>query len=108
MLAEQLMNELRCDTAEYRPTYDNVLQEPVVLPARFPNLLVNGTQGIAVGMATSIPPHNLGDAIDACIHLIHDREATVAQLMKHVKGPDFPLGGRIIGARRQLLHVSAA
>lgn len=104
-LAEQLMNELRYDTVDHRPTYDNEHQEPVVLPARFPNLLVNGTQGIAVGMATSIPPHNLGEVIDACVHLIHDREASVAQLMKHVRGPDFPLGGRIIGERRELRQV---
>jgi DNA gyrase subunit A len=104
-LAEQLMNELRYDTVDYRPNYDNRLREPIVLPARFPNLLVNGTQGIAVGMATSIPPHNLGEVIGACVHLIHDREASVAQLMKHIKGPDFPLGGRIIGDRRELRQV---
>lgn len=105
VLAEQLMNELRFETVDYRPTYDNARQEPVVLPARFPNLLVNGTQGIAVGMATSIPPHNLREVIDACVHLIHDRDASVAQLMKHVKGPDFPLGGRIISERRDLRMV---
>lgn len=104
-LAEQLMNELRFDTVEHRPTYDNLRQEPVVLPARFPNLLVNGTQGIAVGMATSIPPHNLREVIDACVHLIHDRETSTAQLMKHIKGPDFPLGGRIISERRDLRQV---
>jgi DNA gyrase subunit A len=104
-LAEQLMNELRYDTVDHRPTYDNQLQEPIVLPARFPNLLVNGTQGIAVGMATSIPPHNLGEVIDACVQLIADRETTVAVLMKNIKGPDFPLGGRIIGERRELRQV---
>ncbi len=101
-LADHLLNELRFETVDYRPTYDNARQEPIVLPARFPNLLLNGTQGIAVGMATNIPPHNLRELIDACVHLIHDREASVAQLMKHVKGPDFPLGGRIITARRDL------
>jgi DNA gyrase subunit A len=105
LLAEQLMNELRFETVDFRPTYDSMHQEPVVLPARFPNLLVNGTQGIAVGMATSIPPHNLREVIDACLHLIHDRDASVAQLMKHVKGPDFPLGGRIISERRDLRMV---
>jgi DNA gyrase subunit A len=105
LLAEQLMNELRFETVDFRPTYDNARQEPVVLPARFPNLLVNGTQGIAVGMATSIPPHNLREVIDACIHLIHDRDASVAQLIKHVKGPDFPLGGRLISERRELRLV---
>src|SRR5262245_18619375 len=101
-LAEHLMNELRFETVDYRPTYDNQRQEPVVLPARFPGLLVNGIQGIAVGMATSIPPHNLREVIDACLHLLRDRDASVAQLMKHVKGPDFPLGGRIISERRDL------
>lgn len=101
-IAEHLMNELRFDTVDFRPTYDARKQEPIVLPARFPHLLVNGVQGIAVGMATSIPPHNLREVIDACVHLIHDREATVAQLMKHVRGPDFPLGGRLITARADL------
>ncbi|MGQ0636993.1 MAG: DNA gyrase/topoisomerase IV subunit A [Planctomycetaceae bacterium] len=101
-LAEQLMQELRFDTVEFRPNYDASEREPAVLPSRFPHLLVNGTQGIAVGMATSIPPHNLREVIDACVHLIHDREASTAQLMKHVKGPDFPLGGRIITERREL------
>jgi DNA gyrase subunit A len=104
-LSELLMNELKFDTVNYRPNYDNSRQEPVVLPAQFPNLLVNGAQGIAVGMATSLPPHNLGEVLDACVHLIHDREASVAQLMKYVKGPDFPLGGRIIGERRDLRQV---
>src|SRR5262249_15629350 len=104
-LAEHLLNELRYETVDYRPTYNNEGTEPVVLPARFPNLLVNGTQGIAVGMATSIPPHNLREGIDACVHLIHDREASVAQLMKHVRGPDLPLGGRIITERRELRTV---
>src|SRR5262245_7561915 len=104
-VAEQLMNELRFETVDFRPTYNNEGQEPVVLPARFPNLLVNGTQGIAVGMATNIPPHNLREVIDACIHLIHDRDASVAQLMKHVRGPDFPLGGRIITERRELKQM---
>lgn len=104
-LAEHLMNELRYETVDYRPTYDAQHKEPVVLPARFPHLLVNGTQGIAVGMATSIPPHNLREVIDACIHLIHDRDASVAQLMKHIKGPDFPLGGRIVTERRELRQM---
>lgn len=104
-LAAHLMNELRFETVDYRPTYNAERLEPVVLPARFPHLLVNGTQGIAVGMATSIPPHNLRETIDACIHLIHDREASVAQLMKHMKGPDFPLGGRIISERRDLRQM---
>jgi DNA gyrase subunit A len=101
-LAEQLMNELRYDTVEMRPTYDAATVEPAVLPARFPALLVNGTQGIAVGMATSMPPHNLNEVTKACVHLINHPDATVAQLMKYVKGPDFPLGGRIMTERADL------
>ena len=101
-IAEHLMNELKYDTVDMRPTYDGATQEPVVLPARYPNLLVNGAQGIAVGMATSIPPHNLGEVIRACVHLIDSPDATVAQLMKYVKGPDFPLGGRIVTDRSDI------
>ncbi len=101
-LAEQLMNELRYDTVEMRPTYDAATEEPAVLPARFPALLVNGTQGIAVGMATSMPPHNLNEVTRACVHLINSPDATVAQLMKYVKGPDFPLGGRIMTEKTDL------
>ena len=101
-LACELMTELKFDTVPFRPTYDQQREEPVVLPARYPNLLVNGAQGIAVGMATSIPPHNLTEVIDACIALVGDRTLTVAQLMKHVRGPDFPLGGRIVTERKEL------
>ncbi|MEO1982332.1 MAG: DNA gyrase subunit A, partial [Fuerstiella sp.] len=101
-LAEQLMNELRYRTVDMRPTYDAADEEPVVLPARYPALLVNGTQGIAVGMATSMPPHNLNEVTRACVHLIQNPNATVAQLMKYVKGPDFPLGGRIVTDRADL------
>ncbi len=102
-IAEQLMNELRFETVELRPNYDAQFQEPVVLPARFPQLLVNGCEGIAVGMATSIPPHNLGEVIKAAIQLIHEPDATVKNLMKSIKGPDFPLGGRIVTDRASLL-----
>jgi len=101
-LAEQMMSELRYQTVNMRPTYDAASEEPSVLPARYPALLVNGTQGIAVGMATSMPPHNLNEVTKACIHLIQDPEATVAQLMKYVKGPDFPLGGRIVTERAEI------
>lgn len=104
-IAEHLMNELRYQTVEMRPNYDGTRNEPVVLPARFPNLLVNGVHGIAVGMATSIPPHNLGEVIKACTHLIHNKDATVAQLMKYIKGPDFPMGGRIVTDKRSLTAV---
>lgn len=101
-IAERLMSELRYETVETRPNYDGTRDEPVVLPARFPNLLVNGTQGIAVGMATSIPSHNLDEVVKACIYLIEHPKASVAQLMKFIKGPDFPLGGRVVTDRREL------
>ena len=101
-IAEHLMSELRAETVDMRLTYDAAKMEPVVLPARYPNLLVNGTQGIAVGMATNIPPHNLGEVVKACTLLIHEPDATVVQLMKHVKGPDFPLGGRIVTDRKSI------
>lgn len=101
-VADLLMDELRYQTVDMRANYDATREEPVVLPARFPHLLVNGTSGIAVGMATNIPPHNLGEVVKACRHLIDNDNATVAQLMKYVKGPDFPLGGRIVTDRRTL------
>lgn len=104
-IAAELMSELKFDTVDMRDNYEGTRKEPVVLPSRFPNLLVNGTQGIAVGMATNIPPHNLGEVVKACLHLIDNPEATVAQLMKYVKGPDFPLGGRIVTDRRELRTV---
>ena len=101
-IAEQLMAELRFDTVPHRPNYDGTRTEPVVLPARFPNLLVNGTQGIAVGMATNIPPHNLEEVVKGCVHLIQHPDSSVAQIMKQIKGPDFPLGGRIVTDRTEL------
>ena len=101
-IAERLMVDLKFDVVEMRPTYDGTRSEPVVFPAQFPNLLVNGTQGIAVGMATNIPPHHLGEVIKACVHMIDSPDATVAQVMKYIKGPDFPLGGRIVTDRREL------
>ena len=96
-LAMQLLADIDEDTVDLIATYDGTAEEPIVLPARFPNLLVNGSQGIAVGMATSIPPHNLGEVVDAALHLIENPEATAADLMKFVKGPDFPTGGTILG-----------
>jgi DNA gyrase subunit A len=96
-LAMQLLEGIDEDTVDMMPNYDNTKEEPTVLPARFPNLLVNGSQGIAVGMATSIPPHNLGEVIDATIHLIHHPDATPDDLMQFIKGPDFPTGGSILG-----------
>ena len=96
-LAMQLLLDIEENTVDLMPNYDGTTEEPTVLPARFPNLLVNGSQGIAVGMATSIPPHNLGEIVDATLHLLDNPEATVKDLMKFVKGPDFPTGGLILG-----------
>src|SRR5688572_13407119 len=96
-LAMQLLADIDEDTVDLVPNYDGSSEEPTVLPARFPNLLVNGSQGIAVGMATNIPPHNLGEVIDATIHKIDHPDATSDDLMEFVKGPDFPTGGQILG-----------
>ena len=94
-LSGELLRDLEKDTVDFRPNYDETLKEPMVLPTAVPNLLLNGTLGIAVGMATNIPPHNLGEVIDACITLINDPEATNEDLLEFVKGPDFPTGGVI-------------
>jgi DNA gyrase subunit A len=97
-LAEEMLGEdLDKDTVEWSPNYDGSMKEPNVLPTRFPNLLINGSSGIAVGMATNIPPHNLGEVVDACIALARSPELTIADLMKHVPGPDFPTAGIIRG-----------
>jgi DNA gyrase subunit A len=96
-LAEEMLSELDHDTVDFGPNYDESKREPLVLPARFPNLLVNGSAGIAVGMATNIPPHNLGEVVNAIVQLIDKPDSNVEDLMKHVKGPDFPTGGYIVG-----------
>jgi DNA gyrase subunit A len=96
-ISKFLTEDLEKDTVAYRNNYDETEKEPVVLPSQYPNLLVNGAGGIAVGMATSIPPHNLGEVIDATNAYIENKDITIAQLMKHVPGPDFPTGGVIIG-----------
>jgi DNA gyrase subunit A len=96
-LAMQLLADIDEDTVDMIPNYDGSTEQPLVLPARFPNLLVNGSQGIAVGMATNIPPHNLGEVIDAVVHLLDNPDATADDLMEHVKGPDFPTGASILG-----------
>lgn len=98
-VAHSLMLDIDKDTVTFVPNYDNSTTEPSVLPARFPNLLVNGAGGIAVGMATNIPPHNLGEVLDACLHLLDHPEATLEDIMEHIKGPDFPTGAFIIGQR---------
>ena len=96
-LALEMLDSIDEDTVDFEPNYDNSTQQPTVLPARYPNLLVNGSQGIAVGMATKIPPHNLGEVIDATLHLLANPEATPDDLMAFVKGPDFPTGAQILG-----------
>src|SRR6187455_1869286 len=96
-LATEMLRDIDSDTVDFRPNYDESRQEPLVLPARFPNLLVNGSSGIAVGMATNIPPHNLRETIAATIAYIEDPDIDVAGLMQHIKGPDFPTGGVILG-----------
>ena len=96
-IAEEMLRELDSDTVDFEPNYDESKQIAKVLPARFPNLLVNGSAGIAVGMATNIPPHNLGEVVDAVVTLIENPSANVEDLMKHVKGPDFPTGAIIVG-----------
>jgi DNA gyrase subunit A len=94
--AMELLRDLDKETVNFQPNYDESLQEPAVIPARFPNLLVNGSQGIAVGMATNIPPHNLGEVIDAtCMYLDND-EVSIEELMRVLPGPDFPTGGTIM------------
>jgi len=96
-LALELLDSIDEETVDFEPNYDNSTQQPTVLPSRFPNLLVNGSQGIAVGMATKIPPHNLGETIDATLHLLAYPDATPDDLMSFVKGPDFPTGAQILG-----------
>src|SRR5215467_3204215 len=100
--ADVLLGELGAGTVDWLANFDGTLEGPALLPARLPNLLLNGTSGIAVGMATDIPPHNLREVAAACIHLLEDPEATTAALMKHVKGPDLPTGAEIISPRADL------
>ncbi len=96
-LTMELIRDIQKNTIDYTENYDQTEKEPVVLPAKFPNLLVNGTSGIAVGMATNIPPHNLGEVIDGLIALIENKDIDIPELIKYIKGPDFPLGGEILG-----------
>src|SRR6185503_11418888 len=96
-LANLMLADIDEETVDFSDNYSGEFHEPAVLPSRFPNLLVNGSQGIAVGMATNIPPHNLGEIIDATQHLIDHPEATPDDLMQFVQGPDFPTGGLILG-----------
>src|SRR5687768_17795800 len=96
-ISSELLADIEKETVDFSPNFDESSQEPDVLPARFPNLLVNGSGGIAVGMATNIPPHNLIEVIDATVHLIKTPDCNVADLMQHISGPDFPTAGMIYG-----------
>src|ERR671917_172143 len=98
-MATEMLRDISSDTVDFAPNFDESQREPVVLPARFPNLLVNGSDGIAVGMATKIPPHNLGEVVDATVALIDDPNLDDEEIAKHIKGPDFPTGGVIVGLR---------
>lgn len=106
-IAMSMLTDIDKDTVDFMPNYDDHLQEPVMLPSRFPNLLVNGSTGIAVGMSTNIPPHNLGEVVDAVCCMIDNPDATLDELMAYLKGPDFPTGGIIMGRsgiRARLCH----
>ena len=105
--AEMLMDGLDEDAVEFRPNYDDTLQEPIVLPGTYPNLLANGSSGIAVGMATNIPPHNIGELCEACLHLIKHPNAYVSTLAQIVPGPDFPTGGVIVSDQESLSGIYA-
>ncbi|MBM7114728.1 DNA gyrase/topoisomerase IV subunit A [Archangium primigenium] len=104
-LAGELLDELSQKTVDFRPNYDGTRTEPIVLPARLPHLLMNGTTGIAVGMATNIPPHHLGELCDALVALVEDPNLTTKQLLKWVKGPDFPTGGEILNDQKELQEI---
>ncbi len=103
-ISAELLHDIEKETVDFRPNYDNTKKEPSVLPAVVPNLLLNGTLGIAVGMATNIPPHNLGEVVDATVHLIDNKDATTEDLLQFIKGPDFPTGGIVFGAK-DLMHA---
>src|SRR5437870_10673152 len=104
-LAAELVQELAKRTIDYRPNYDGTQFEPIVIPARLPQLLMNGTTGIAVGMATNIPPHNLTELCDALIDLSRHKDLEVKDLLKHIKGPDFPTGGQILNSKSELRQI---
>src|SRR5712691_9375014 len=104
-IAEELLRDIRHDTVEFRDNYDASLHEPVVLPAAIPQLLINGSAGIAVGMATNIPPHNLTEVVEALVAMIREPEIDSKDLCKFIKGPDFPTGGEILNSRRELRAI---
>src|SRR5687767_10798209 len=104
-ISDELLTEIDQRTVHFRPNYDGTRTEPVVLPARIPNLLVNGTTGIAVGMATNVPPHNLGEVCTALLKLLDNPELSSVQLCRYVKGPDFPTGGQILNSAEELKDI---
>src|SRR3989441_2184742 len=104
-VSNEMLTEIEQSTVPFRPNYDGTKTEPVVLPARIPNLLVNGATGIAVGMATNIPPHNLGEVSTALIKMLDNEDIGNAQLCKHIKGPDFPTGGQILNSPDELKQI---
>ena len=103
--ADVLLSELGQGTANWRPNFDATMDEPEILPARVPNVLLNGTTGIAVGMATDVPPHNLNEVVNACLHLLDNPKATIPELMEYIKGPDFPTDGEIITPQADILNT---
>ena len=103
--AKSLLQELGQGTVDWSPNFDGTLKEPVVLPARLPNLLLNGTAGIAVGMSTDVPPHNLNEVTSALVHLIDNPKASIANLMKHIKGPDYPTGGELVSSAADIREI---
>jgi topoisomerase-4 subunit A len=103
--AQVLLSELGKGTVDWNPNFDGTLKEPAMLPARLPNLLLNGTTGIAVGMATDVPPHNLREVASACIRLLESPKSTLEELLEHIKGPDYPTDAEIITPREELLKV---
>src|SRR4051794_26870329 len=106
-IAQELLSELRDQTVDFRPNYASTTDEPIVLPAQFPNLLVNGASGIAVGMATNIPPHNLKEVCNALVALLDNRELPLEKLFRHILGPDFPTGGVILNTPEEIRQIYA-
>ncbi|HJY79891.1 MAG TPA: DNA gyrase subunit A, partial [Candidatus Binatia bacterium] len=104
-LTDELFRDLRGQTVPFRPNYDATIEEPVVLPAAIPQLLLNGSSGIAVGMATNIPPHNFSEVISALVAMVDDPDITTANLLKYIKGPDFPTGGELLTSKRELREI---
>ncbi|MBI5063263.1 MAG: DNA topoisomerase IV subunit A, partial [Desulfatitalea sp.] len=103
--AELLLSELGMGTVQWGPNFDGTLQEPLFMPARLPNVLLNGASGIAVGMATNVPPHNIGEVVGACVHLLDNPEATVEELCEYIQGPDYPTGAEIITPPRDIVEI---